>query len=330
MLLTYEKCDFWKEHGCVWLATYDDRGPVRKILAFFKALVLAVCLIPRRDIVHIHASYRTSFCRKTVFVLLAKCFRKKTILHLHAPDSHAFDKGLMNRLARRVFSCVDVVIALSEFWAKQVRRLSPSASVLVIPNPCPKPDGETLPQQERDPSVIYVGNLEPRKGYADLLKAMPLVLAAFPEAGVMFAGAGQIDAARQLTEELGINQRVQFLGWVEADEVHRALAHAGVFCLPSYGEGVPMAMLEAMAHHIPVVVTPVGGIRDVIVDGQNGLLVTPGRVSEIAAAIVRVLGDFEFARTLSATAYDTVHSNFSLDVICNQVTELYKELGRAP
>ena len=326
VLSAYERNDIWEKYHCDWLETYDDRGHARKILAFLKSLPLALRLIPGRDIVHVHAAHRTSFCRKAFFVLLAKCFGKKTILHLHAPYPHAFDNGFMNRLARYVFSHADVVVALSAFWADQVHRIAPCANVVVIPNPCAEPAEEVPPQRLRKRSVLFVGKLEPRKGYADLLRAMSAIIARVPEAELVLAGDGEVEAAGQLAEELRIRDRIRFLGWVSAEEVHHALSQASVFCLPSYAEGVPMAMLDAMSYRVPVVVTPVGGIPDIIRQGENGFIVNPGDVASIASTIQMLLACSSLRQEVADRAYNDVMAEFSPTTVCQRMATIYDAL----
>ena len=125
---------------------------------------------------------------------------------------------------------------------------------------------------------------------------------------------------------MGIGSSIKFLGWLKDSEKVEVLRQASVFCLPSYGEGVPMAMLEAMSYKIPVVVTPVGGIHDVITDNWNGLFVTSGRIDEIAAAVVRVLTNPVLSKSLAEKAHETVRNQFSPDIVSKKICSLYDNL----
>ena len=156
---------------------------------------------------------------------------------------------------------------------------------------------------------------------------MPIVLSKVPNAKLLFAGHGDIERGKRLARQLKTDSSVQFLGWLRGSQKAEVFAQASVFCLPSYGEGVPMAMLEAMAYQVPVVVTPVGGIPDVISDRYNGLFVKPGKETEIAQAIIDVLTNGELRMVLIENAYHTVRHRFWPDIVCKQLSSLYEQLA---
>ncbi len=323
VLLDYQKNDLWKRYSCRWLETYNDRGPLCKIASFVTSFAKAIWLIPGSDIVHIHAAHNTSFYRKTVFFLMARLTRRKTILHLHAPYPDDFRKRPLDVVSRWVFSRADRVVALSERWAKVVREVAPKARVAVVANPGPAPQLDALPAGEREPIILFAGKLEQRKGYGDLLRAMPHILARVPQARLLFAGHGEIEAAEQLARELGVSDRVEFMGWVRGDAKDSLFRQARVFCLPSYGEGVPMALLEAMASGTPSVVTPVGGIPDLIVHENNGVLVQSGHSEQICEAVVSLLTDDVLANKVAAGALLTVSQKHGPDVVSKQISAVY-------
>ena len=327
VLLDYEKNDIWEKYFCKWLETYNDSGQVYKISAFIKSLVMAIWLIPRSHIVHIHAAHKTSFYRKTVFFLIAKLTGRKTILHLHAPYPNDFWKFPLNIVSRWVFHRADRVIALSKSWAEVIRELAPQAKIVVVANPGPAPKINATPAGQRRAIILYAGKLERRKGYDDLLRAMPRILNYVPKTKLIFAGHGEIEAAKYLTYQLSIYDNVEFVGWVRGDRKDELFRQARVFCLPSYGEGVPMALLEAMSSGTPSVVTPVGGIPDIIIHNNNGLLIEPGSVEQIAEAILSIMIDNVLANKLAVNALFTIKEKYSLDIISQQISELYDVVG---
>lgn len=326
VILSYARQVTGAGHRFEWLSTYDDRGPLAKLTAAMRAFVLAWGQIPRHDIIHIHAAWGTSFYRKTIFFAMAKCFGKKTILHLHAPDFHDFRQGLLRIVSQRVFSGADVVIALSEAWARDVRAMCPGANVKVVPNPCEIPARCPRRLVDREPIVLFSGKLEPRKGFADLIRAMPAILAQVPEARLVMAGHGAVEEAKAITARLGIAERVECLGWITGAKKAEVLSASRIFCLPSYGEGLPMAMLEAMSYGIPVVVTPVGGIPEIVTDGHSGRIVKPGDVSGISGAVASLLLDTDSAQRLAETALAIVKAQFWPDRVHVCVRQLYDDL----
>jgi glycosyltransferase involved in cell wall biosynthesis len=135
---------------------------------------------------------------------------------------------------------------------------------------------------------------------------------------------------RRRAAELRIGNEVELLGWLGAPERQAELGRAAVFCLPSHAEGLPMAMLEAMAAGRPVVATPVGGIPDVVQDGANGLLVAPGQAAPLAGALARLLGDAGLRLRLGQAARATIAARFDAAVLTDRIADLYRELNAAP
>jgi glycosyltransferase involved in cell wall biosynthesis len=310
-----------------WLSTYSDRSSLRKITAAGRAFVLGLVRIPRHDIIHIHAAWSMSFWRKTVFFAMARCFRKKTVVHLHAPAFDGFRRTPLKLCSRWVFTRADAVIALSETWAREIRTIAPRANVRVVPNPCEAPAEPITSLVDREPMILFSGQLESRKGFRDLIRAMPAVLAKVPEAKLVMAGHGGVEEAKALARFLGIEQHVQYLGWITGEKKTAVLSRARVFCLPSYGEGLPMAMLEAMSYGIPVIVTAVGSIPDVIRNGDSGIMVKPGDVAEISEAIILILRQTHQAQRMADAAVQIVRQNFSPDHVGACLSRLYDDLG---
>ena len=182
---------------------------------------------------------------------------------------------------------------------------------------------QALGVREDDILVGTVANYRPQKGYPDLLAAAASVVERVPQARVLAVGQGPLEAeiiARHA--ELGLGERFSLLGY-RAD-VMDVLSACDVFALASLHEGFPIAVMEAMAMGVPVVATSVGGVPDAVVDGVNGLIVTPGRPAELADALVRMCSDHALrarcaAHTAAGAAYDiraavTVMQDAYLDV----------------
>ena len=145
------------------------------------------------------------------------------------------------------------------------------ANVVVIPNSVPVP---ALAQQEPEPGrILFLGQVEPRKGIYELLEALALLRERFPHVQLAIGGQGELEKVKRRALEVGVASHITELGWVTAQRKQEELARASIFCLPSHAEGLPMALLEAMAAGKAVVSTGVGGIPDALRDGDNGLMV---------------------------------------------------------
>jgi glycogen synthase len=181
--------------------------------------------------------------------------------------------------------------------------------------------------------VLYVSRLEPRKGIDDLLRAVPLVIAAEPAARFTIVGAQLGSLPGGATYEnlfassvpAEVADRVRFLGWVADDEVDRIYASADVFVLPSRYESFGLAPLEAMARGLPVVTTRIGGIREVVTD-DVAVLVPPGDHEALAAALIDLLGDATKRSRLAAAGRAHVEERFSAELMTERTIALYQEL----
>ena len=159
-----------------------------------------------------------------------------------------------------------------------------------------------------------------------MLAAAAIVLKDVPSTHFCFAGHGEVPQARAMADRLGVARSVRFTGWVEGRELEAVYAQATLLVLPSYAEGVLMPVIEAMSYAVPVVCTPVGGLREWIVDGQNGLFVAPADVPHLAAQILRLLNDSAFAAQLGAAGWQTVHNRCTLDIVSDQLEALYDDV----
>ncbi|PTQ82031.1 glycosyl transferase family 1 [Nitrosospira multiformis] len=118
-----------------------------------------------------------------------------------------------------------------------------------------------------------------------------------------------------LSEELGVSDKILFAGWLGKAEKDHLLARAAIFVLPSYHEGVPMAILEAMSWGIPIVTTPVGGMPEVVTEGQEGLLVNSGDIVGLAHALARLLAAPSLRRAFGERGRHKIESRFSIKVL---------------
>lgn len=173
----------------------------------------------------------------------------------------------------------------------------------------------------RPPRVITVARLAEQKGHCHLIAAVPLV----PEAHFLLVGDGPDRAAlEEQARTLGVADRVQFLGG--RDDIPELLSEADVFVLPSLFEGLPIAVLEAMAAGTPVVATAIGGTDEIVAHDETGLLVPPADPSALAAAIRSVLDDPAAAHRRAVAALAMVMRDFTFEHIARRVTAVYDKL----
>ena len=176
------------------------------------------------------------------------------------------------------------------------------------------------------PSILYAGNVNNRKGYADMVKAFAKIAHKHTDWQIVFAGNGEIEQGKALAESLGISGQTKWLGWVIEDEKDKAFREASIFCLPSYAEGFPMSVLDAWSYGLPVITTPVGGIPDVAKDGENMLLFNPGDVDALADCMERMIADQELRDRISMASPEFARVRFNIQTINREVEKLYEEV----
>ena len=176
-----------------------------------------------------------------------------------------------------------------------------------------------------DRMVLTTARFTAQKDHRTLLRAIPAVLAREPRARFLWVGVGPLGSAlRAAVRRRGLERHVRFLG--HRDDVPDLLAAADLFVLPSRFEGLPLALLEAMAVGLPAVATRVCGITEVVEPDRTGLLVDPGASAALAAALVRLLGRPDEGAQLGAAARARVEREFGAGRMVRETWDLYREL----
>jgi glycosyltransferase involved in cell wall biosynthesis len=267
-------------------------------------------------------------------MLLARVARKPVILHLHGAEFEHFYRvecgPVRKAFVRYVLNGVDRVVVLSSQWQDALVRIAPKARVETIVNPIPIP--LVAPRSsERDPNVIlFLGRFGKRKGIFDLLQAVALVKARFQNVRLRCGGDGDVGGVLDRVRTLGLEQNVDVLGWVSGAAKERELMRAAIYVLPSYAEGLPMGVLEAMAAGVPTISTDVGGIPDAIDDGVNGYLLRPGDVAVLAERILQLLDDATLRDRVGTAARRKAERVFGTDRVIAKVEDLYRSFGMSP
>jgi glycosyltransferase involved in cell wall biosynthesis len=314
------------------VATYRGRQPLRRLGVYCLALarLLAWGLRRRGSVVHVHATVRGSAYRKSVCVLLAKLLRRRVVLQVHSGpgDIVSFRAGLGRpslALFGRALAAADAVLAVSAASATALAEAGVEAEIEVVPNPAPPaPDFVRAEPGDGTVRVAYLGGFaNPVKGGEALLEALGATVAEEPRLRVTLAGPGELpDRGRALCE----GAAVEWAGWLDAAAKDALLRDAPVFVMPSLSEGLPMALLEAMAYGMAPVATRVGGIPELVEDGVEGLLVEPGDPAALAAALRQLVAEPELRARLAAGARARAERLDAVE-IAGRLEAIYARLG---
>jgi len=322
-------CGLFEREGVHYVSTHREGAALAKLGHACSGLwsVARACL-RARPVVHAHVSSGASFVRKSLVLLLARLSGCKTIFHLHGGTFRHYAQErsgvLMRGWIRHTLERSSLVIALSDSWAAFLGGFAPKARLAVVPNavPLPASTGAGIPGR-----VLFLGRLASAKGINELLDAAAALAPRFPQLRLVLGGSGDLAAMRRAARERGIGHLVELPGWLDAAARDAELAQASVFCLPSHAEGLPMSVLEAMAAAKPVVATHVGGIPELVRDGENGLLVSPHDTAALMAALARLLDDPALGARLGARARLTVEAQYSTQAVCGRLAVIYNDLA---
>jgi glycosyltransferase involved in cell wall biosynthesis len=317
-----------------FLASYADGGLLRKLcryLAFLARFGSILIGQPGIRLVHIHTASRGSFLRKSIVMMLAKAAGKKTVMHVHGAEFNQFYERApapLRKFIRKLLGSADAIIALSGQWEQDLRRISGNPRIRIIYNPAmiEEPlfaDENTAPGSEVN--FLFMGRLGQRKGVYDIIEAARRIRA--ENVKISLYGDGDIESVRTMIAANGLQDKVQVHGWIGGSEKERAFRAADVLILPSYNEGFPISILEAMAHGMPVLATDVGGIAECIEDGVNGYLIKPGECEKLAERIERLAASSVLRARMGKSGHEKASRMFALPLIVNQLEELYDELG---
>ena len=315
------------------IATHCDGSYFAKLgIASVAMLRFLEELVFRRiGLLHVHVSSRASFWRKCLFLVPSYFLGIPVIVHLHGSEFANFYEiecgPLRKRLVRWVFDRASCVIVLSETWKRWVTGISTNAHIQVLYNPVLVPE-KAQDYCDRDyGTLLFLGRLGKRKGTYDLLDAVAMLRPRYPMLRVVLAGDGQLEQLATRVRELGLGDCVTIQGWVGGDEKKALLKRAWLYVLPSYNEGLPMSVLEAMAAALPVIATTVGGIPEAVRDGSEGFLVQPGDIRALAEKMASLLADKEMCHEMGKAAWTRALSTFSTQVVIPRLEGIYAGFG---
>jgi glycosyltransferase involved in cell wall biosynthesis len=311
-------------------------------LADLTALAELVRLIRRERpaIVHTHTSKAGFIGRLAAVIARAPAV-------IHQPHGHIFygyysprRTAVFTALERQAARWTDRIITLTDRGAQEhlARGIGRAEQYVAVPSGVPTtelraaapPRGEARARLGLDPDafiVVALGRLVPIKGFDLLARALPALIAQIPSARVLLVGDGAERAhLGAIAASMGVAERLRMTG--ETTDVASYLAAADVVAVPSRNEGMGRVIVEAMALGLPVVATTVGGIPDVVTDGECGRLVEPEDVDALAAALIELGRDPALRRKLSEAAVRRAEA-FSTAVASEKLLAVYATLVRA-
>jgi glycosyltransferase involved in cell wall biosynthesis len=313
--------------------TYAGAKPLPRLGVFLMALLRLTgwSLRGRGRIVHIHMTVRGSSYRKSVCVLLAKALRRRVVLHVHSgaievARFRATLSGPSLRLIGAAYGVADIVLSVSDAGAAALQEAYGVDEVINVLNPAPivAPFERRRAAAGEPVEVAFLGGFaNPVKGGEEMVAAVRQALDAGASLRVTLAGPGEPSAAA--TTLIAAHDSVRWAGWLDPAAKDAVLREAEVFVMPSLSEGLPMALLEAMAYRLAIVASEVGGIPEVVGGGEEAVLVPAGETDGLAAVLAGLAADPARREALAAGAARRVEE-FSPERVAARLAAIYAAL----
>jgi glycosyltransferase involved in cell wall biosynthesis len=287
------------------------------------------------DLVHIHTPLspfvKTSLpIITTVHTPMLTDYRQVEIKSIYSLLSKISARFISYPLEKKLIQSSDVITTVTKSVAQELKEFYfDSKSINVVENGVD--EKIFYPKKEKSEKSIkyamFVGRIDREKGLFDLVECGRYICKERPELYFIIAGKGRdLNKLIKKIKNAGLQDRFIFLGQVNKDNLVKLYQNATLFILPSYHEGLPSVVLEAMSCSLPVIVTDVRGNRDLITQGENGIIIPPKEPKKIAEAINMLLGDKKLRQYLGENARNTIIKNYTWDIIANKMLNCYESL----
>lgn len=314
-----------------YISTLDDYVPGQYFIKFKNGIRSYLRILTKKsssvDIVHIHMSFGMSFYRKSIIFLIAKIKKYKVVVHLHGSRFKEFyeeGNGVQKKLIKLLFDKSDAVFVLSNSWKNFVETISINKNIYILNNGSSvEKFGDKIVNDNGDILIVFMGRLGKRKGTYDLIEAFREVIKEISNVKLLLGGDGDIEDVKSLISDLDLIDKVKVLGWVSGSEKIMTFRKADIYVLPSYNEGLPGSILEAMSAGAPIVTTPVGGIPEAVKDGVNGFLIKPGDIKHLASKLIILCKDEQLRIQMGNASKKIIQGKFDIKQIVEDLVEHY-------
>ncbi|MGU9047070.1 glycosyltransferase family 4 protein [Clostridium perfringens] len=310
--------------------SYCDGNIIFRLAYSILAFIKFIFIYKDFDIFHIHmASYGSTF-RKGYYIRFLKKKNKKIILHVHGAEYLVFYNKLNDKKkesVKNIWKCCDSIIALSEEWRGQFKKIFNHNNIVVINNGIDteqyKKGKCNLVKQKNN--FLFLGRLGRRKGTYDIVEAIKKVVIKYPDVLVYMAGDGEIEQIKKIVIKSNLEKNIKIVGWINFNQKIELFKKCSTIILPSYNEGLPMTLLEGMAAGKAIISTNVGGIPELVKNEVNGLIINPGNIDDLHKCICKIIEDEEFIIECSKNNLNKINKEFSRKIMHRKLNMIFKE-----
>lgn len=309
-----------------YIETCNDKNfllkGIKEIIGFFSFIIN----YKKYEVVHIHMASRRSTFRKGLYVNLAKKANKKVIIHIHGAEYKLFYNECTEKKKQRIkqiLNNADKIIVLSEEWKDYFGNLVPEEKIEVLYNSVVMPND--FDKDFSKFNMLFLGRIGERKGVYDLIDVLKIIKKETSNWTLNVGGDGEVEKLKSIIKHENLDNNIKYVGWISGEDKEKLLRISNIYILPSYNEGMPMSVLEAMAYKNITISTNVGGIPKVIDNNNNGFLIDPGDKNELKEVLLKILTKRVELEKISNNARRTIESKFNSKRNLNKLIDIYKK-----
>tara|TARA_B100001778_G_C18603362_1_gene638450 strand:+ start:1895 stop:2953 length:1059 start_codon:yes stop_codon:yes gene_type:complete len=284
---------------------------------------------PKIAIVHLHCAKKGSFYRKYFLFKVSKIFKKKIVFHIHSGEFYSFylsSNILIQKMVNEVLEKSDSVIVLSSSWKNFYSDHFNCSNLNVVNNLTPFQSKRKNIIVNKQLKFLFLGELSNRKGIYDVINVIKQNINVLNKKIKLYvAGDGDENKINKILKDNKLEDHITILGWIDGDKKTHLLENIDIVILPSYAEGMPIALLEAISFSKPIIASKINGIIDILKDNVNGKLIKPGDYDSILNAIFYYVKNRDLIPAHANESYKIANKFFPKNVF-NQLTNLYNSI----
>lgn len=310
-------------------ATDKETNKFRYLLTNLSAFTRSI--IKKNSLIYIHVSSHNSFYRKSLFILISILFRRKFVLHIHPSHFHDFlcnTRGIKKIYVYFLLNKSQHFIVLTNDMKQKMEDLFPQKISHVLNNPvdlC-----QMTPKKEytrEDNSIVFLGWFIKAKGVFELVDAIEIVTKTNKKIHLHFYGTKQINELKAYIQKKKLTKHITVHGWINDITKVEVLAKCTCLVLPSYSEGIPNVILEAMASKTPIISTLVGGITEVLTDRHNAIITKVKDPQDLSEKISELIANSKLRDTISENAFHDVKNKYDIKVIKEKFSQIINTIS---
>jgi glycosyltransferase involved in cell wall biosynthesis len=291
------------------------------------------------DLVLLNPSFiKNCIVREGLLLVISKLFDRKCVVFFRGWSTEFADIVSKHyfKLFFRVYNRADSFIVLSSEFRDKLRDWGFKQPIFIETTTVDEKllDGYTLKQRmdkvksgNRPMNLLFLSRVEKEKGIIETIDAIKILSKSHPDIRLLVAGVGSyLSSAKKYSLDVGLSDKIIFLGWISGKEKSRLLADTDILLLPSYREGMPNCVLEAMAFGIPVVTRPIGGIKDFFIDGQFGFLTESTEQATIALLVDKIIVNRHLRESMGKQAFNYAHDHFISTSVVRRLEKIFDEI----